>query len=390
MSAWAIAGPYPGTVLSPRVLSPSREKTTITTDRFGDKIETKTYRDALGDEVLRRAVVNRLGDVIETTTVSGPHVGERLTSERPIAPVHMRNAGLRDDGLLDMREKTYADRLDDLKARSTYLDDPLWTRSSKYLDRPLWTRPSRYLNDPLWTYRSMSYIDDPKWRRSALNDDTVSLKDPRRALSPTTWNDSILSPRVMSPRRETSTTVTDNFGDRIETKTLRDAFGDEVVSRTVTDRFGDSVKTTSTGHVRDPRFLMGEKTRILRTRSGSPIRRIRDDLLADEGKTPIFAEERIDLLNKHAEYLDDPMWRRTATYAHEPVVNRSGAQYLEDPWWTKGSRYLNDPVVRMNSYMDDPSWRRSTVHPDLVKRDIDDAVWRRAAYPALLGGRKLI
>lgn len=362
----------------------------ITTDRFGDKVETRTFRDALGDEVLRRAVVGRLGDALETTTVATPHVGERLTSERPVAPAHIRNAGLRDDGLLDMREKTYADRLDALKARSSYLDDPLWTRSAKYLDRPLWTRPSRYLNDPLWTYRSMSYVDDPKWRRSALNDDTVLLKDPRRALSPTTWNDSILSPRVMSPRRETSTVVTDNFGDRVETKSLKDAFGDEVVTRTVTDRFGDSVKTTTTGHVRDPRFLMGEKTRVLRTRSGSPIRRIRDDLLADEAKTRTFAEERIDLLNKKAEYLDDPMWKRTATYVDDPQVNRSGGLYLEDPWWTSGSRYLDDPLVRMPVYMDDPVWRRSTVHPDLVKRDIEDPLWRRAAYPALLGGRKLI
>jgi len=89
-------------------------------------------------------------------------------------------------------------------------------------------------------YRSMSYVDDPKWRRSALNDDTVSFKDPRRAMSPTTWNDSILSPRVMSPRRETTTVTTDSHGDVVETKCLRDAHGDQIVSRTVTDRFGDS------------------------------------------------------------------------------------------------------------------------------------------------------
>jgi len=194
----------------------------------------------------------------------------------------------------------------------------------------------------------------------------------------------------MSPRRETTTVTTDNFGDRVETKTLRDVHGDEVVSRTVTDRFGDAVKTTTTGHVRDPRFLLGEKERIMRTRSGSPIRRIHDDLLGNEGRTPMFAEERIDLLNTKSEYLDDPMWKRTATYTDEAVLNRSGDRFLEDPWWTRGSRYLDDPLPRSKTYMDEPNWRRASLYSDLIRRDVDDPLWRGSAYPAHLGGRKLI
>merc|ERR1712166_428528 len=133
---------------------------------------------------------------------------------------------------------------------------------------------------------------------------------------------------------------------------LRDVHGDQVVSRTVTDRFGDSRKTTTTGHVRDPRFLMGGKTRVLRTRSGSPIRRIRDDLLVDEGKTRDFAASRIDILNSKGEYLDDPMWKRTASYTDDAVLNRS------------------------KTYMDEPNWRRASLYSDLVKRDIDDPLWR--------------
>jgi hypothetical protein len=372
------------------VLAPGKERTVVSTDRFGDKVATRTFRDGLGDEITTRTVTDRAGNAVQSTTVQSPHVGERLTTSRPVAPALIRNEGLRDDVLLDSREKTYADRLDALKSRSTFLDDPLWTRSAKYLDRPLWTRPSRYLNDPLWSYRSMSYVDDPKWRRSALNDDTVGFKDPRRAMSPTTWNDSILSPRVMSPRRETTTVTTDSHGDVVETKCLRDVHGDQVVSRTVTDRFGDSRKTTTTGHVRDPRFLLGEKTRVSRTRSGSPIRRIRDDLLVDEGKSREFAASRIDLLNSKGEYLDDPMWRRTAAYTDDHVINRSGDRYLEDPWWTRGTRYLDDPLPRSQTYMDEAKWRRASLYSDLVKRDVDDPIWRGTVYPAHLGGRRLI
>jgi len=135
---------------------------------------------------------------------------------------------------------------------------------------------------------------------------------------------------------------------------------------------------------------MGEKTRLLRTRSGSPIRRIRDDLLLDEGRTRDFAASRIDILNSKGEYLDDPMWRRTAAYTDEAVVNRSGDRFLEDPWWTRGTRYLDDPLPRSQTYMDEPKWRRSSLYADLVKRDTNDPLWRGSTYPAHLGGRKLI
>ena len=158
----------------------------------------------------------------------------------------------------------------------------------------------------------------------------------------------------------------------------------------MTDRFGDSRKTTTTGHVRDPRFLMGEKTRVSRTRSGSPIRRIRDDLLVDEGRTRDFAASRIDILNSKGEYLDDPMWRRTASYTDDHVINRSGDRYLEDPWWTRGTRYLDDPLPRSQTYMDDSKWKRASLHADWTKRDVDDPLWRAATYPAHLGGRRLI
>jgi len=135
---------------------------------------------------------------------------------------------------------------------------------------------------------------------------------------------------------------------------------------------------------------MGEKTRLLRTRSGSPIRRIRDDLLGDEGRTRTFAESRIDILNSKGEYLDDPMWKRTASYTDDVVVNRSGDRFLEDPWWTRGTRYLDDPLPRSKTYMDEPNWRRASLYSDLVKRDVDDPLWRAATYPAHLGGRRLI
>lgn len=184
--------------------------------------------------------------------------------------------------------------------------------------------------------------------------------------------------------------TTDSHGDVVETKCLRDVHGDQVVSRTVTDRFGDSRKTTTTGHVRDPRFLMGEKTRVMRTCSGSPIRRIRDDLLVDEGKSRESAASRIDLLNSKGEYLDDPMWRRTASYTDDHVINRSGDRYLEDPWWTRGTRYLDDPLPRSQTYMDEAKWRRASLYSDLVKRDVDDPLWRKTEYPAHLGGRRLI
>lgn len=204
MRAWAVAGHYPGSLLSPRV-----EKTTVTANRLGEKVETKTVSDAAGD-VATTTRVGHAGEVHETSVrdrISGVTHHSRTRSGSPRGywgghrgnldywegahsslsgrPAHLVatdpvwRAAHVDGG--EYRSNTFLDAPlcgrgahigDSLARRGAYLDDPLYARRSAYLDDP---RRSGYLDDPLFARRG-AYLDDPLFARRG-----AYLDDPRRS-----------------------------------------------------------------------------------------------------------------------------------------------------------------------------------------------------------------
>jgi len=158
-------------LLSPRVISPVREVSTTVTNSRGDVMDTRTIRDTYGDQITSRRIHDQYS--VKASVAHDPCAGDRVVNPVPVSLIKSPNH--RDDFMLDqLRTKTYMDRLDGTDTRSLYLDDPLYSRSSRYLDDPLWRR-SRYLDDPQWSSPSRILKDD-LWRRpstnksSALND----------------------------------------------------------------------------------------------------------------------------------------------------------------------------------------------------------------------------
>jgi len=216
LRAWTAAGHYPGTLLSPRT-----EKHTVTTDRFGDRVETKHVADAFAGSAAERIVTDRFGnDLRETSLVdpSGRTHSSRVRSESPRGlrrtffddphyrhtgladslydPLHRGHVGLSraalDDPLYDplhrgrvgLSRAALDDPLYDPLHRRNALDDPLYRRG--VLADPLYRDPhySRAdLADPL--YRDLHYgradLADPHYRRSDLADPLYRDPHYRRA-----------------------------------------------------------------------------------------------------------------------------------------------------------------------------------------------------------------
>jgi hypothetical protein len=169
LRAWTAAGPYPGTLLSPRT-----EKHTVTTDRFGDRVETKHVADAVAGSAAERIVTDRFGNDLRETSIVDPISGRTHTSRvRSESPRGFRyGRAFLDDPLY--RRTALADPLYDPLCRGRVglsragLDDPLY--DPLYRGRVGLTRAG--LDDPLY---------DPLLRRSALDADPLyrrGLADP--------------------------------------------------------------------------------------------------------------------------------------------------------------------------------------------------------------------
>jgi len=185
LRAWSAAGHYPGTLLSPRT-----EKHTVTTDRFGDRVETKQVADAYAGTAAERVVTDRFGDHLRESSVVDPISGQtqtiRVRSESPRGlrrhhwedafadPLYRGRVGLSRAALDDPLVGDYRrSALDDPLYRRAALDDPLYRRSA--LDDPLYRRSA--LDDPLYRRNGLdgrlygrSALDDRLYGRSALDD----------------------------------------------------------------------------------------------------------------------------------------------------------------------------------------------------------------------------
>lgn len=176
LRAWTAAGPYPGRLLSPRT-----EKHTVTTDRFGDRVETKQVADAVAGSAVDRIVTDRYGNDLRETAIVDPISGRTHTSRvRSESPRGFRRAYFDDPlyrgsvladplydplyrGRLGLSRAALDDPLYDPLLRRTALDDPLYRRAA--LDDPLYRRTA--LDDPL--YRRTA-LDDPLYRRGVFAD----------------------------------------------------------------------------------------------------------------------------------------------------------------------------------------------------------------------------
>jgi len=125
-----------------------RSATTVTENRLGDKVESRSFTDAYGDRITTRMVVDKYGDVVKTTSTLDP-TGNRVqtktdTSTRMEGPLR-REVELRtlvnnksvDDLWMDrFRTRTYQDRLsNDIYglSRPVFRDDALARRSASVL-----------------------------------------------------------------------------------------------------------------------------------------------------------------------------------------------------------------------------------------------------------------
>lgn len=193
--------------------------------------------------------------------------------------------------------------------------------------------------------QSLRNLDDPEWRRSSM------YTDPKGRLGLET---NALSPRVVSPTREVSTTVTNSRGDVLNTHTTRDTYGDTVTTRRLADQY--SVKT-SVAH--DP--TAGD-----RAVAPLPVSLVlspnhRDDFMLDQLRTKTYMD-RLDGTDTRSLYLDDPLISRSSRYLDDPVWRR--ARYLDDPLWSSPSRILNNdlwrhPSTNQSSALNDRKWRRA-------------------------------
>lgn len=163
-----------------------------------------------------------------------------------------------------------------------------------------------------------------------------------------------LSPRVISPRRDTSTTVTNSRGDVLDTRTVRDTYGDQITTRRLHDQY--SVKT-SVAHDPCPGDMAVNHPVVSLSRSPNH----RDDFMLDQLRTKTFMD-RLDGTDTRSLYLDDPLCSRSSRYLDDPVWRR--ARYLDDSQWSSPSRLLKDdlwrrPSTNTTSAVNDRAWRRS-------------------------------
>lgn len=193
--------------------------------------------------------------------------------------------------------------------------------------------------------QSLRNLDDLDWRRSSMYTDPIG----RLAL-----DSNVLSPRVVSPRREVSTTVVNSRGDVLNTHTTRDTYGDTTTTRRRADQY--SVKT-SVAH--DPCAGDRAVTPLPVSLVLSPNHR--DDFMLDQLRTKTYMD-RLDGTDTRSLYLDDPLCSRSSRYLDDPVWRRS--RYLDDPLWSSPSRILNNdlwrhPSTNKSSALNDRQWRRS-------------------------------
>jgi len=176
---------------------------TVTANRLGEKVETKTVSDAAGD-IATTTKVDLAGVDKEASVrdrISGVTHHSRTRSGSPRGSWGGYRGLAYWDGALSSLSGRPADlvatdpvwraaHVDGGEYRSaTFLDAPLYRRGAylgdslarrgAYLDDPLFARRGAYLDDPL--YRRSAYLDDPLYRRSAFLDDPLyrgSVGDP--------------------------------------------------------------------------------------------------------------------------------------------------------------------------------------------------------------------
>lgn len=101
------------------------DRVRVETDRNGDRVETESYTDARGDEVIKKIVTDRFGGEYEQTTVRDPvtmrsRTGPKIQSRSPT-----RRTMTSERVIEDAR---YGDRRP-LGSRPLYVEDPLYRRS---------------------------------------------------------------------------------------------------------------------------------------------------------------------------------------------------------------------------------------------------------------------
>lgn len=319
--AWSSAGPYPGGVLSPRVLaSPWTESSTV---YRGDKLVTKSLHDAYGDEIATRTI----GQVRPR-----PYVGERATMNEPLLRGPRNYHSLAPES----HAQSLVDRLDGRDGRiidrdcvtvgaaqvpvSTDLElrnlDPSGLRSHAELlyrtlgpDRVVIPPPNDRTDLLAWVHRVQRLHSRTEVAKSVRPLERTPYRSPWRA----PWLDSIHARQQMTTEQN-------------ETRTVRGLLGDEV------QMVGGTQTTSALDQNTGERFVHS------RTRSLSPLG-----------------------YSHRSTYLDNPIWKRS------PLTNLERADRYADPF-VRSTDNLTDPLYR-HRHLDDqflarPSLTRSTLHLD--------------------------
>lgn len=126
----------------------TRSATTITENRLGDRMESRSFVDAYGDRITTRSVIDKYGDEVKTTS-NLDHFDNRVqtkvdTSSRMEGPLRrevelrhlVNNKSVNDLWMDRFRTRTYQDRLNnDIYglSRPVFRDDALSRRSARVL-----------------------------------------------------------------------------------------------------------------------------------------------------------------------------------------------------------------------------------------------------------------
>jgi len=329
--AWSSAGPYPGGVLSPRVLaSPWVEKSTV--DR-GDRIVTKSLHDAYGDEIKARTI----GQVRPR-----PYIGERTTTNEPMLrgsrSYHSLAPQSHAESLIDRldgRDGRIIDRdcvtVDDARVPvSTDLElrnldeSALKTRADLLFrtlgpERVALSPPSARTDLLAWIHRVQRLHSRSELAKSVRPLERTPYRTPWRA----PWLDSMHSRQQMTTEKD-------------GTRTVRGLLGDEV-------QMEGGTQTTSALDQNTGEKFVHSKTRSLSPVGGALHR---------------------------SSYLDDPIWRR------QPLTNLERANRDADPR-VRSTENFSDPLLHRHRRWDDQFLARTS----LFCLD-DPLLLRRSGFPA--------
>jgi len=126
----------------------TRSATSITENRLGDKMESRSFTDAFGDRITTRSVIDKYGDEVKTMS-NLDHFDNRVqtkvdTSSRMEGPLRrevelrhlVNNKSVNDLWMDRFRNRTYQERLsNDIYglSRPVFRDDALSRRSARVM-----------------------------------------------------------------------------------------------------------------------------------------------------------------------------------------------------------------------------------------------------------------